>query len=235
MSFSALLVLVSVAAAGTTSDAYEALEAEIVAPDAVTAGELFELEVYGELVGGSDFSVFSYGVYQDATWAYDGDHMVVVASGELVEGSGFEWGAVFEAVYEVEAEEGEHTYTFVMGYRDGAHGWYDLAVDVDVSTSADCAADSSAVDALLDALDAVSDGGLLAPAGVRRHALTRWIVVIQSMIDAGETERALFAVNGDLRRRVAGLGEPSWITDDSSREAVLAEINALSACLAAQL
>ena len=228
---SLLLIFLNVAAAGVMSDTYEDLEAELVAPDAVVAGEVFELEVYGELVGGSDFSVFSFGLYRDADWSYDASHMVTVDSGEALDVSGFEWGYLFEAVYELEADEDAHTYTFVLGYRDGAHDWYDLAVDLEVGPAA-CALSVDGISAALDALD---DSALLPPAEGRRHVLEIQIAAVSLLIDAGEYQRALLGVNSGLRRHVVGLFGPSWILVGDGRAALNAELDALSACLASEL
>ena len=229
---SLLLIALNVAAAGSAEDAYEDLVVELSAPDEVEAGETFELAIDGELVGGSDFSVFSFGLYRDADWSYDASHMVTVDSGEALDVSGFEWGYLFEAVYELEADEDAHTYTFVLGYRDGAHDWYDLAVDLEVGPVSACVLSADGLSAALDALD---DSALLPPTGGRRQVLEIQIAAVAGLIDAGEYERALLGVNGGLRRHIVGLFGPSWILDGDGRAALNAELDALSACLAAEL
>lgn len=220
-----LLLLIATASAGTTADAYLDLEASITAPDAASAGETFTLEVAGENLIGSDFSVFSYAVYRDADWSYSAAHMVEVASGETLDASGFEWGYLFDAAYEIEADGGEHTYTFVLGYRDGAHDWYDLAVELTVGG---CSLDTAA---MLELLDSIDDADLRSPGSVHRNALELKLDGAQTVIDAGAYRLALDTLADDVRPRLTGADEPPWITDEGARLELLALLNELTVCL----
>jgi hypothetical protein len=58
--------------------------------------------------------------------------MVVVDSGTLIDGDGFNFGSQYQAVYTLNKPAGIYTYTFIFGYRSTGHSWYDLAVEVSV-------------------------------------------------------------------------------------------------------
>ncbi len=130
-------LLPSLATAGTVGEVYGDLEASITAPDSATPEEGFDVEAAGAIVGGSSWDVYSYELYENATWSYDSSHMVSVSSGDLIESSGFNWGNAFSGTWTMTPEEGTHTYLFVMGYRSSAHAWYDLAVELEVAVASE--------------------------------------------------------------------------------------------------
>lgn len=124
----------------TNTATYESLQASITVPELVAPDTNFDLSVFGEIIGGNAFSVSAFRVYENASWTYDANHMVSVASGTLIDASGFNWGNV-DKTYVLNKPGGgggacsteTHAYTFVYGFRDSGHGWYDLAVDASVA------------------------------------------------------------------------------------------------------
>lgn len=125
---------VRVEAASSTAT-YRDLVATIAAPDEIEAETDFELSVAGTIVGGSAFGVFAYAVYEDASWTYDANHKVSVTAGTQIEARGFNWGSELSRAYALDRPAGTYTYTFVFGQRSSGHGWYDVAVDLEVAVS----------------------------------------------------------------------------------------------------
>jgi len=120
------------AAADTTvTETYQIATASISAPSVVFEGEDFKLIVHGELEGGNGSEVTAYQVYENAEWSYTANHSVSVTSGTLIDGSGFNRGEV-NRDYLLNKPAGTYKYTFVLGDRWGAHGWYDVGVDIEV-------------------------------------------------------------------------------------------------------
>jgi hypothetical protein len=191
----------------------------------VAPGETFEIDAWGQLVGGDDWSVYAYAVYQGATWEYDDNHLVSVSDGDLIDASGFEWGATFEGTYALTAGDGgEETVLFIIGWRDGAHGYYDLAVELSVPVAA-C---ERSTDALVEALRALDDDQLRAPAEVHRNALVRQASGAGRLLDEGRIGAALSVLH-ELRLLVAGPG--AWVTDADAQVALLEELEAVVACV----
>ena len=123
--------------AATNTDSYTTdgvtFSATITVPDAVEPDTDFDVEVLGEIVGGSSWDVHAYGVYEDAEWSYDDNHMVDVASGTVIDISGFGFGATYESIYTRNKPAGTYAYTFIFGLRSFAHGFVDVAVDIEAT------------------------------------------------------------------------------------------------------
>ncbi len=105
----------------------------IIVPDTVDAMTPFDVQVYGELLSGSSFSVFSYGLYRDASVTFDSNHMAQVVGGTLIDGSGFEFGNIFSESFEQILTAGTYTYSLVFGQRTTGHNWYDGLAEITVS------------------------------------------------------------------------------------------------------
>ncbi len=134
-----VLILVSIpvpVSATTGYDQYLDITATITAPDTAEANTNFTVAVTGAGVRDYSVSVFAYGFYENAIWAYDGNHKVSVTSGTLLEGSGFNWGSGYTKNHILNKPAGTYKYTFIFGQRSFGHGWYDVAVDAYVTIKA---------------------------------------------------------------------------------------------------
>ncbi len=115
----------------TKSATYKLLKASITAPATAAPNKAFTVALAGSTECTST-QVFSWSLYENAKWSYSSAHKVVVASGKMLSGSGFNWGTTLSKSFSYTRSAGTYKYTFVLGYRCGAHNWYDLAVDTTV-------------------------------------------------------------------------------------------------------
>ncbi len=129
------LIVTGTAAAATQTATYSDLTASITAPDEVSPDTDFQIDVSGTIVGGSAFSVFAYQILEDADWYYDSNHMVVVNSGTVIDAQGFNWGSSYATSLARNKPAGTYGYTFVFGQRGFGHGYYDVAVDLEVTVA----------------------------------------------------------------------------------------------------
>ena len=117
----------------TKSATYQALTASITAPATALPGKAFAVTAAGTNTSTTGAEVFSYALYENAKWSYSSGHKVVVASGKLIKASGFNWGKTYKNTFNLTRTKGTYKYTFVFGFRGGAHNWYDLAVETTVT------------------------------------------------------------------------------------------------------
>ncbi|MEJ2692049.1 MAG: hypothetical protein P8166_03070 [Candidatus Thiodiazotropha sp.] len=107
-------------------------EATISAPNGVQPNKDFALSVTGSIVDGSGFDVYAYGVYENAVWSYNQNHMIEVATGDMIDSRGFNFGATHNSAFTLNRPPGVYTYTYVFGFRKMGHNYFDVAVDITV-------------------------------------------------------------------------------------------------------
>jgi hypothetical protein len=131
-----LLVYATPGIAATYTDCYQKVCVIVTVPDQpVPAAESFEVVVEGYIDGASSWDTSAYQFLQNASWSYDGQHKVN-AVGNVLDAKGFNWGGTFGKTYKLTREPGTYRYTFIFGSRSGQHGYYDVAVDAQVTVAA---------------------------------------------------------------------------------------------------
>ena len=128
----ATLLFSSNVLAGDATDTYLDATAWISAPDMAEPEIDFTIDVEGIIAGGTSSSVHAWSLYADASWSYDSSHGVTVSSGTLIDADGFGWGDVHADSFDIALDEGTHTLLYVFGDRNGAHGWYDVAAEIEI-------------------------------------------------------------------------------------------------------
>ena len=129
--------------AATATECYQQVCAVLTVPDQATPGEPFEVTVEGYIEGATAWDTSAYKFLQNATWSYTDTHMVV-AEGEVLDVKGLNWGGSFTKTFQLNREPGVYSYTFLFGSRSHQHGYYDVAVDAQVTVA------SSTVSVALD-------------------------------------------------------------------------------------
>lgn len=104
----------------------------ITVPDQVEPGNDFDVVVEGYVEGGSGFTVSAHMLFAGSAWEYDQAGMVTT-SAPLLAVNGFNWGGSFTKTHTFNQEDGPSTLTFVFGPRDSQHGYYDVAVQADLT------------------------------------------------------------------------------------------------------
>ena len=107
-------------------------EATISVPNRVQPNVDFSVSVAGSIVDGSGFDVYAYGVYENAVWSYNQNHMVEIATGDMIDSRGFNFGASHTSAFTLNKPPGVYTYTYVFGFRKMGHHYFDVAVDITV-------------------------------------------------------------------------------------------------------
>lgn len=137
--FISLFFSVGAAIGSVTSSSWSngtyTIEATISAPDAAQENMDFKVNVGGSISAGSNFDVYAYGVYENAVWSYNENHMVEIKSGNFVDGGGVNFGATHVGNYTFNKLPGIYTYTYVFGFRNMGHSYFDIAVDITVIVS----------------------------------------------------------------------------------------------------
>ncbi|MDT8441396.1 MAG: hypothetical protein RQ723_07020 [Desulfuromonadales bacterium] len=121
--------------AATHTECYQQVCAIVTVPDQVAPGEPFDLTVEGYIEGAGAWDVSAYQLLENATWSYSDTHMAI-AAGDVLDVRGLYWGGSFTKTYQISREPGVYSYTFLFGSRNHQHGYYDVAVDAQVTVAA---------------------------------------------------------------------------------------------------
>lgn len=121
--------------AATYTECYQQVCAIITVADRAAPGEPFEITVEGYIEGAGAWDTSAYKLLENATWSYSDTHMAI-ASGDVLDVKGLNWGGSFSKTYQFSREPGVYRFTFLFGSRSHQHGYYDVAVDAEVTVAA---------------------------------------------------------------------------------------------------
>ena len=130
------LLLASHAIAAPVQSCYQNVCSTIETPSAcIEEGQETELTVEGVMEGTTGTAFTAYQVVADAEWRYNSNHQVELVNGKTIDSSGFHLGSQFNKKYKVKGGEAKK-YTFIYGSRVFGHGFYDVAVDLELGEGA---------------------------------------------------------------------------------------------------
>ena len=235
------VMMTGMAYAATNTETYGRVTATITAPDIVVANTDFGVDVAGDMIGGSPFDITAFRVYEDADWSYNANHLVDVISGNLIDGSGFHFGASYINTYIFNKPAGTYKYTFIYGYKSSGHDWYDVAVDVYVTVGdagGEGCSNAAALEMVGDLrgyINALPDDAFAKNSDQRKNALSNKLDAVSKKIESCEGDEAKNKLQHDIRAKMdvslGGSPKNDWITSPVSQSVLTGKIDDLLALL----